>query len=240
MNNVIYPILDYLEKNVSTYLGILGINGIMTDDGNLKILGCQSFMQDSDCAGILELINTDLYHLFESCVIGSFSDEIAYIEQKNSSAVSVVLNCRNVNNSENVIQNLDLVDEDMIISYTNNVHKNRYLEYEANTGAVLVVTSVAGTLSLASKKVYDEIKKVNSKTSLIYGITGSGKTEVYMQLADEVIAKGRQVIVLIPEIALTYQTVLRFYKRFGEYCEKSYFTIITDGIDSELAIDENK
>lgn len=53
-------------------------------------------------------------------------------------------------------------------------------------------------------------------TYLVHGITGSGKTEVYMEIIASVIAQGRQVIMLIPEIALTYQTVLRFYKRFGE------------------------
>lgn len=53
-------------------------------------------------------------------------------------------------------------------------------------------------------------------TYLIHGITGSGKTEVYMQLIEEMISRGRQAIVLIPEIALTYQTLLRFYKRFGD------------------------
>lgn len=53
------------------------------------------------------------------------------------------------------------------------------------------------------------------KTYLLYGITGSGKTEVYMELIAHVIKRGRQVIVLIPEISLTYQTVMRFYRRFG-------------------------
>ncbi len=50
---------------------------------------------------------------------------------------------------------------------------------------------------------------------LIHGITGSGKTEVYMAMIDHVLAARRQAIVLIPEISLTYQTVMRFYRRFG-------------------------
>lgn len=54
------------------------------------------------------------------------------------------------------------------------------------------------------------------KTYLLHGITGSGKTEVYMELMEQVLLQGRQVILLIPEIALTYQTVMRFYKRFGD------------------------
>lgn len=52
-------------------------------------------------------------------------------------------------------------------------------------------------------------------TYLVYGVTGSGKTEVYMQMIRQVVESGKQAIVLIPEIALTYQTVLRFYNRFG-------------------------
>ena len=54
------------------------------------------------------------------------------------------------------------------------------------------------------------------KTYLVYGITGSGKTEVYMEMIHKVVQAGKQAIVLIPEIALTYQTVLRFYQRFGD------------------------
>ncbi len=54
------------------------------------------------------------------------------------------------------------------------------------------------------------------KTYLLYGVTGSGKTEVYMEMIGRVLEKGYQAIVLIPEIALTYQTVMRFYGRFGD------------------------
>lgn len=51
---------------------------------------------------------------------------------------------------------------------------------------------------------------------LIHGVTGSGKTAVYMELIAETIKRGRQAILLIPEISLTYQNVIRFYHRFGD------------------------
>ena len=52
-------------------------------------------------------------------------------------------------------------------------------------------------------------------TILLYGITGSGKTEVYLQAISEAISRGKQAIVLVPEISLTPQTVHRFRSRFG-------------------------
>ena len=75
-------------------------------------------------------------------------------------------------------------------------------------------------LSLDQAKIVEQVEKDYlsgiRKTYLIHGITGSGKTEVYMNIIENVIAQKKQCIVLIPEIALTYQTLLRFYKRFGD------------------------
>ena len=64
--------------------------------------------------------------------------------------------------------------------------------------------------------IIENIDKGINRTYLLHGITGSGKTEVYMEIIDRVVNDNKQVIVLIPEIALTYQTVMRFYKRFGD------------------------
>ncbi|MCM1143803.1 MAG: primosomal protein N' [Blautia sp.] len=76
------------------------------------------------------------------------------------------------------------------------------------------------TLSPAQNAIIEEVLRDylggKRKTYLIHGITGSGKTEVYLGVIARMIAEGRQAIVLIPEIALTYQTLLRFYKRFGD------------------------
>lgn len=85
-------------------------------------------------------------------------------------------------------------------------------EGTTQTGRELILNeeqrSVLGTI----------LKEWNQKEPAVYllhGVTGSGKTEVYMELIDFVRKQGKQAIFLIPEIALTYQMVLRFYRRFG-------------------------
>lgn len=67
-----------------------------------------------------------------------------------------------------------------------------------------------------TEAIKQEYRKQIRNIYLIHGITGSGKTEVYMEVIEEVIQNRKQVIMLIPEIALTFQTVMRFYKRFGD------------------------
>ncbi len=68
----------------------------------------------------------------------------------------------------------------------------------------------------ACDTVINDLKAGKNGTYLVFGVTGSGKTEVYMEIIDYVVKSGKQVIVLIPEIALTFQTVMRFSKRFGD------------------------
>lgn len=68
----------------------------------------------------------------------------------------------------------------------------------------------------AIRVFWEDYEKEQYGTYLIHGVTGSGKTEVYMEMIRRVADTGRQSIVLIPEIALTFQTVMRFYRCFGD------------------------
>ena len=73
-------------------------------------------------------------------------------------------------------------------------------------------------LTLLQSAVLDEMRRefaADNRPVLLHGVTGSGKTELYLRLAEDVLADGRQVIVLVPEITLTPQTVRVFQQRFG-------------------------
>ena len=72
-------------------------------------------------------------------------------------------------------------------------------------------------LTEEQNNAFNEIKKSFNKeeTFLLHGVTGSGKTEIYMHLIKEVISSGKTAIMLVPEITLTAQIVDNFYSRFG-------------------------
>lgn len=69
---------------------------------------------------------------------------------------------------------------------------------------------------VAFNKVLESIKNEKFEEFLLFGVTGSGKTEVYLQLINEVIKKNKSAIVLVPEISLTPQMLDRFISRFGK------------------------
>lgn len=83
--------------------------------------------------------------------------------------------------------------------------------------------TVRHVLNKEQQEVFSQIQKdINTfprpenKPKLIYGVTGSGKTEIYMRLIEETVNAGRDAIVLVPEISLTPQTVRHFHNRFGK------------------------
>ena len=164
MDNIIYPVLEYLEAGEKPYLGVLGVNGIITEDGKIQVLGLSPFMQDCDCSAILELIDTDFVSLIESCLVGSFSDEAEYIPQKDMFATSLVIYSKNTDtHNSSIISGLDLLDENLILTFYPQVRKNKYLEYEMLSGAGLVLTALARTITFSAQKVYSEVENLKCK-----------------------------------------------------------------------------
>jgi primosomal protein N' (replication factor Y) len=75
--------------------------------------------------------------------------------------------------------------------------------------------SLTDEQNAALKRILPRIDGEKYRTFLIHGVTGSGKTEIYLRAAERTLEKGRTVIVLVPEISLTPQTIGRFVARFG-------------------------
>ncbi len=104
-----------------------------------------------------------------------------------------------------------LVKQGVIIRSDNMVYRNPiHKEYAPAAKCVLNPEQ-----SYVADSIIEDYDKGIHGTYLIKGVTGSGKTEVYLEVIEHVLSMDKQVIMLIPEIALTYQTVMRFYKRFG-------------------------
>lgn len=76
------------------------------------------------------------------------------------------------------------------------------------------------TLSAMQENAYEKLRKLTfsekAEAALLFGVTGSGKTKVYMKLIDDMVKSGAGAIVLVPEIALTPQLLTMFYARYGK------------------------
>lgn len=95
---------------------------------------------------------------------------------------------------------------------TESIYRNPVRHMESEEKRVLLCENQRNII----EDVLHDYRQGRAGTYLVHGVTGSGKTEVYLGIIEQMIAMGKQAIVLIPEIALTYQTLLRFYKRFGD------------------------
>lgn len=107
-----------------------------------------------------------------------------------------------------VIKNL--VKNNLVEIYDRKIYRN---PYKAVTSCDISPIK----LSAVQSEAYENNKKMlnSGKTGLLFGITGSGKTQVYLKLIDDVLSEGKDTILLVPEISLTPQILSIFHKRYG-------------------------
>lgn len=120
---------------------------------------------------------------------------------------------------ENKKARLKKVSEDLNVSSAiiNNLIKKDILkeEYILYSNEEQLSTENGLSLNEEQQNACDEIISSENKAFLLHGVTGSGKTEVYMNIIEHYIKQNKQSIMLVPEISLTTQTIDRFQKRFG-------------------------
>lgn len=100
-----------------------------------------------------------------------------------------------------------LVDKGLVKKDTAEVSRNPFIHKVYTKSEDLILTD-------EQRNAINEIKE--NGEYLLYGVTGSGKTEIYMQLIEKMLSEGKSSIMLVPEISLTPQTIDRFIARFGE------------------------
>lgn len=110
-------------------------------------------------------------------------------------------------------QSLKGMEAEGVIHISSEVKYRQVGKMAVQEGAELVLNEEQ---QAAVDQITGDFDAGNTGTYLLFGVTGSGKTEVYIQAISHVVRQGRQAIVLIPEIALTYQTVKRFRRHFGD------------------------
>lgn len=155
MKNVINNALQALEKRETPYLGILGVDCVLKDDGRFVTLDFKPFLSDHDAKAVLNLVDENLYTLFEACSNGSFADDYDSIKISDCASVSAVLSTRT---GGQIIGSLEIVESD-VTPFA--LPKNDYLEFETVQGRNLVLTKTAKTLSRARSGLYEDAELLN-------------------------------------------------------------------------------
>ena len=155
MQNVVERVLASLQRKETPYLGVLGIDCVLTTDGSFVTLDFKPFLSDHDAEAVLNLVDENLLTLFEACAVGSFADDYEKIDVSDNSSVSCVISSRK---KGEIIKGLELVESDITHFATT---KNKYFEYETVEGKTLVLTKTAKTLSRARKHLYEDVELIS-------------------------------------------------------------------------------
>ena len=138
------------------------------------------------------------------------SEILQYLVDHDQDLITTEL-AKKVNTSSGTIRRL--ADKGLVVYNQKEIKRDPYKNLNFKETTALNLTDEQ---QQAVDRIMESIKNQNNETFLLKGVTGSGKTEVYLQTISEILTKDQGAIVLVPEISLTPQTISRFKGRFGE------------------------
>lgn len=125
-----------------------------------------------------------------------------------------------------------LAKKGVVTYYEEEIYRNPYADKKVSHSGSVVLSAQQQT---AFENLYRLYKEEKFHVSLLFGVTGSGKTSVFLRLIDEVLDDGKGIIVMVPEIALTSQTLEKFHARYG-----SKVAVFHSGLSLAQRMDEWK
>lgn len=192
INNILYK----MEKN-----NLINLNWEYKDHKNEKKVCYISLAIDND--------NIEEYIKQNKISLGSKQKEIVnFLKNNNNVEINDLMTLLKASKqSINSLNAKNLINLEFKDYYRNveTVYKIKNKEIELNNEQ-----------KYAINKITNEMFEENKRPYILKGVTGSGKTEVYMEIIDYALSQGLDAIVLVPEIALTPQTISRFKNRFGD------------------------
>jgi len=156
VENIINNTLVSLQKKGCPYVGILGVECVLTGEDKFYVNEFKPFLQEHDSSAVLNLVDDSLLEIFTACINGFFSDEYETIAMNNLSSVSAVILARQINKQ---ISGLNLSENQDNIDFINVKKANNDI-YLTGKGAIMTITKSAATLSRAKKYLYEDLSEI--------------------------------------------------------------------------------
>lgn len=231
---------DLFDEETYALVEAVEVRGVLNLDEISEILGRKTIMPfirkliDADILAIYEEIKERYRPKYEMFV--RLSDE--FQDEEKLKALFAILEKRAFKQVETLLAFLHLTgkytDKEMPVSraelikackdessgLTGLVKRGALVLEEVEVSRLVrkATQNIVAELSEAQSKAYDTIRKhfTDKNVALLHGVTSSGKTEIYTKLIREQLESGKQILYLLPEIALTTQLIVRLRKHFGE------------------------
>ncbi len=236
-----------IKDTVAEDLQVLDINSVVDDEVILteELMAIGNFIKESTLCSLASAYQTMLPKALKASSKTNIAKKYQTYLKLNVSANEALLLCKNATQKEiiSLIETEEVVEKKeanaISVSATKTLLKNGIiLESKEEVYRLTnedLEKETKKELNEEQQKVYDEIiaHLDTHQKYLLHGVTGSGKTEVYMQIIAEVLARGKTALVLVPEISLTPQFVRHFTSRFG-----SLIAILHSGLSDGEKYDE--